>query len=224
LFVQNKNFDVHLNCAYEPLGKRIRQHNLSKRISMGLIKRATMAFHSEFVQSAPESTSIETNYSTEEKSSYPTDYTTTKHQQPDGVENITSIDEDTKKMALKKFGVEEETQWKASSTTKINLGKQQVGEFLVTDKSFYFREINAKGKEAMAKNKDLICDGVTGCKWKMSLVLDIHRRKYLLQDCGLEIIFKDNSSAFFSFESKKARDKVYDLLKKACKVSGLTIF
>jgi hypothetical protein len=45
-----------------------------------------------------------------------------------------------------------------------------------------------------------------------------------LQDCGLVIIFKDNSSAFFSFESRKARDNVHDLLRKACKVSGLTIF
>lgn len=228
LFIQNKNFDAHLNCAYEPLGKRIRQQNLSKRISMGLIKRATMAFHSEVVQPAPNSILIEANRSPEEKSSYPPDYTTTKHQQLDDVDNLTSNNEDIKKMALKKFGIEaqeeEETLWKATSTTKINLGKQHVGEFLVTNKGIYFQEINSKAKEAMAKNKDHICDNVPGYKWKISLVLDLHRRKYLLQDCGLVIIFKDNSTAFFSFESKKARDIVYDILKKTCKVSGLTIF
>lgn len=228
LFVQNKKFDLHLNCAYEPLGKRIRQQNLSKRISMGLIKRATMAFHTEVVQPAPNSISIEANRSIEEKSSYPPVYTTTKHQQLDDEDNPTSNNEDIKRTALKKFAMEaqdeEETLWKASSTTKINLGKQQGGEFLVTNKGIYFQEINTKSKEAVAKNKDHLCDDVTRYKWKISLVMDLHRRKYLLQDCGLVIFFKDNSTAFFSYESKKARDIVYDLLKKTCRVSGLAIF
>ncbi len=231
LLIQNKCFDAHERCAYEPVGKRVRQLTLSKRISMGLIKRASMAFHSEPVNPSQQSFPHEKQQNMDEKSLNSTDYMAShlsndKQHQLEEVDSILASHEDTTDVALKECGIEsqdgENILLKASSVIKVSLGRLQVGEFLITNKSVYFREIKTKAKEAGTKKKDLRCETRASYKWKMSFLLDFHLRKYLLQDCGLAFHFMNNSSAFFSFESKKVRDNVYDLLRKLSKVSWFT--
>lgn len=222
LLIQNKYFDAHERCAYEPLGKHLRQPTLSKRISMGLIKRASMAFHSEPVNP------VQQSFSHEKQQNMDEDYMTAhlsndKQHQLDEVDPIWASYEDTADVALKQYGIEsqdgENILLKVPSVIKVSLGRLQEGEFLITNKYVYFRERNAKAKEAGTKKKDLRCETMASYKWKISFLLDFHLRKYLLQDCGLAFLFMNNSSAFFSFDSKKARDNVHDLLRKLCKVS-----
>lgn len=49
--------------------------------------------------------------------------------------------------------------------------------------------------------------------WDYTSIAHLYKRRYLLRQTGLEISLKtDNESVFFSFESRKARDDIYDLL------------
>jgi factor associated with neutral sphingomyelinase activation len=43
-------------------------------------------------------------------------------------------------------------------------------------------------------------------------ILKIFNRRHLLRQTGLEIIMQDGTSVFFSFESRVARDEIYDLI------------
>ncbi|OQS07294.1 hypothetical protein THRCLA_00703, partial [Thraustotheca clavata] len=45
-------------------------------------------------------------------------------------------------------------------------------------------------------------------------VTTIHKRRHMLKQCGLEITLDDKSSHFYSFETMKDRDEIYDLLIK----------
>ena len=48
--------------------------------------------------------------------------------------------------------------------------------------------------------------------FQYSKILHLHKRRHMLKQCGLEVFLHDDESFFFSFQSMKDRDEIYDLI------------
>jgi len=125
---------------------------------------------------------------------------------------------------LTEFGIasnDEKVLWKESHVRKVSLGELKDGGFLLTNKKIYFREVTNKAGAVGLKTENTSNEKVRTHRWNTNFLVDFHCRTHLLRDCGLAFLFMDNSSTFFCFETKTARDNVAYQIRHFCQVRSV---
>lgn len=106
-------------------------------------------------------------------------------------------------------------QWHADEraiyTTEVSeIKTEQVlaGSLLLTNKALYFHPKKRVGgysvQESEFKDK----------KWKLDKLVEIYGRRYLLQNCAIELFFADKPEVYMSFQSHSEATKFFRLLRK----------
>ncbi|CAK4165563.1 unnamed protein product [Aphanomyces euteiches] len=76
------------------------------------------------------------------------------------------------------------------------------GAMMLTNQRVYFQpaQINNIGDPVL--------------NFEYSKIVGLHKRRHMLKQCGLEVLLADKHSHFFSFQTMKDRDEIYDMMLK----------
>jgi len=78
------------------------------------------------------------------------------------------------------------------------------GFIMVTEKRFYFQPSEINNAGLLNNHIDL------------SRVRRIYKKRYLLQETGLELLMEDSTSVLFCLDDKAMRDAIYSIIRKLC--------
>jgi hypothetical protein len=92
--------------------------------------------------------------------------------------------------------------------TQIMTEQALSGTLLLTNKSLYFHPKKRMG--GFATNPDEFHNK----RWKLEKLVECYGRRYLLQNCGLELFFEDSSEFFITFPSTYSLHKFFRELRK----------
>ena len=85
------------------------------------------------------------------------------------------------------------------------------GELLLYEKHCYFIDSNAYSTtKTNFENLLSLTRHRHKIKWSYEEIREVHKRRYLLQNNGMEFFFINGQTSLISFQSKEERDKVYD--------------
>lgn len=108
----------------------------------------------------------------------------------------------------------------------VSLRSYVLGKILLTSNGIYFRQI---GDEINGLTKQPVKVGDVGVqdakdkRWRLSRLVEVHGRRYMLRQQALELFFSDSCELFLNFTNgTKDRDRFYAKLRNSCKVSFST--
>lgn len=99
--------------------------------------------------------------------------------------------------------------------SRITLDKVMSGQLLLTNKHLYFHPRKVVGGLALAgkaKNSSLI--SFHDRRWNIEGLSEVYGRRYLLQNCAIELFFADGAEAFFAFENPAALQKFFRAIRR----------
>jgi WD40 repeat protein len=92
--------------------------------------------------------------------------------------------------------------------TQIMTEQALSGTLLLTNKSLYFHPKKRIG--GFATNPDEFHNK----RWKLEKLMEVYGRRYLLQNCGIELFFQDSPEFFIAFNSTHDLHKFFRFLRK----------
>jgi len=130
-----------------------------------------------------------------------------------------TISQDDKRNSLSYTGVVESSIYRVRDETmlffdpihcyRITPLEKYSGELLLTEKYIYFFS-DDDSQDSVTSSKTLSMD--------YSLIREIHYRRYMYKDRGIEIYLSNGKSCFLAFQTKDQREKIYSTLLKANRI------
>jgi hypothetical protein len=101
------------------------------------------------------------------------------------------------------------------------------GKLLLTTHGLYFHQTN-EGTNIITKesgSKFTFSVEANDRRWRLSRLIEVHGRRYMLRSQALELFFSGSHELFLNFlEGSKERDRFYAKLRNSCRVSSTIFF
>jgi hypothetical protein len=95
-----------------------------------------------------------------------------------------------------------------SNVTQIQVDQAIQGVLLLTNKCLYFH-----AKKRTNPNSHNACKPLVDRRWPLDRLCEIYSRRYLLQNCAVELFFVDDIEVFFAFKSLSELQKFFRILR-----------
>ena len=231
LFVPDRHFKPHRNCAYDQLSKeelalqvlsKFFRKMRRKKISgiLNSLSCSNMDFDANLLPTQHHVHDLDDLEESDEEN---------EENKDNGTSNVVEEAEENEVAELlsnDSYSWTKEFAWSSGecfvqsfdTVSIITLQTVTDGELVLTSHSLYFRPysdtVNIMTRESV---KDEAEDGVK-C-WRLSRLTDVHGRRYILRAQALELLFVDAFQLFLNFTNgPKVRDKFYQKLRSSCKV------
>lgn len=215
LLVHNFDFQSHEDAAYQDRGEKFQQlpkldQSLGDLKVQDITKEDSTSGLDDSDTSVGESKTGTTSFL---KSSKDTVLQNTKRRDVDLLDDDDEIDDEQTRSRTQHWTTAFEwfpdERWVGEmEASQITAGQTILGTLVVSNRHVYFHP--RKRQNATLSTTKPLKDR----RWRLDRLSEMYARRYLLQNCALELFFADSAGVFFAFRSIKARHAIYRAIKR----------